>query len=306
MNGMVIKSTGKLYLVRDGKGEKFSCTIKGVYKLKGFDSTNPIAVGDLVDFDAFEDHSGVITFIHDRKNYMIRKSTNLSRQVHIIAANLDLAILVASLHSPKTSTGFMDRFLVTAEAYGIPAMIVFNKTDQLNDEMRLFLNELKGIYEPLGYPCMEISAINGENVDLLADKMKNKVCLLSGHSGVGKSTLINALLPLVNRKTAAVSDYHLKGVHTTTFAEMFEMNNGGFIIDTPGIKEFGIVGIEKPEISGFFPEMKDLRLQCQFHNCLHTNEPICAVKKAAEAGDIHASRYTNYLSILFADDYNKK
>jgi ribosome biogenesis GTPase len=306
MNGMVIKSTGKLYLVRDVEGEKHSCTVKGVYKLKGFDSTNPIAVGDIVDFDVMDGSTGVITFIHDRKNYMIRKSTNLSRQVHIIAANLDLAILIASLHSPRTSPGFIDRFLVTAEAYGIPAMIVFNKTDQLNEELRVSLNEMKRMYESLGYPCLEISALEGENISALFDIIKGKVCLLSGHSGVGKSTIINCLQPSVKRKTAAVSEYHSKGVHTTTFAEMFEMSNGGFIIDTPGIKEFGIVGIEKAEISGFFPEMRELRLQCQFHNCQHASEPGCAIKLAVEEGRIYVSRYNSYLSILFGDDFNKK
>jgi len=249
-----------------------------------------------------EQGTGVITKLHPRKNYIIRKSINLSKQAQILAANLDQALLVVTLASPRTSLGFIDRFLVTAEAYDIPAVLVFNKLDLFSDEGLEILADYKSIYENIGYLCYEVSALNGTNVDQVSAIIKDKMTLFSGHSGVGKSSLINALVPELQLRTTQISEWHDKGVHTTTFAEMFELPQGGYIIDTPGIRELGVIDIEKNELSHFFPEMRALLNQCRFNSCRHINEPGCAVIKAVEEGEIELSRYESYLSIYNGND----
>ncbi|MEO6849959.1 MAG: ribosome small subunit-dependent GTPase A [Mucilaginibacter sp.] len=303
MEGLITKSTGSWYQVQTGDGQRFDCRIKGIFRTKGITTTNPIAVGDIVDFDLEpEQATGVITKLHPRKNYIIRKSINLSKQAQIIAANLDQAFLMVTLASPRTSLGFIDRFLVTAEAYGIPACLVFNKLDLFSDEGLEILADYKAMYDNIGYPCYEVSALKGTNVEQIAGLIENKVTLFSGHSGVGKSSLINALLPELNLRTTEISEWHDKGMHTTTFAEMFELPNGGFIVDTPGIRELGVIDIEKQELSHFFPEMRALMNQCRFNSCRHINEPGCAVIKAVEEGSIELSRYESYLSIYHGND----
>jgi ribosome biogenesis GTPase len=249
-----------------------------------------------------EQETGVITILHPRKNYIIRKSINLSKQGQIIAANLDQALLVVTLASPRTSLGFIDRFLVTAEAYSIPAKLIFNKLDLFSDEGLEILADYKAVYENIGYPCYGVSAKEGTNMEKVKELLKDKVTLFSGHSGVGKSSLINALLPDLYLRTHQVSDWSDKGMHTTTFAEMFELPQGGSIIDTPGIRELGVIDIEKQELSHFFPEMRGRMHDCRFHNCRHINEPGCAVLKALENGEIEPSRYESYLSIYNGND----
>lgn len=303
MQGLITKSTGSWYQVQTPDGQKIDCRIKGKFRIKGITTTNPIAVGDVVDFEMEPDREdGVITNLHQRKNYIIRKAINLSKQAQIIAANLDQAILVVTLASPRTSLGFIDRFLVTAEAYDIPARLVFNKLDLFSDEGLEVLADYKAIYEDIGYPCFEVSAIEGTNIRQVQDLLKDKVTLFSGHSGVGKSSLINALLPELDLRTHMVSDWSDKGMHTTTFAEMFELPQGGFIIDTPGIRELGVIDIEKQELGHFFPEMRERMNQCRFNNCRHINEPGCAVLEALEEGEITLSRYESYLSIYHGND----
>ncbi|WP_295674054.1 ribosome small subunit-dependent GTPase A [uncultured Mucilaginibacter sp.] len=303
MQGLIIKSTGSWYSVLSNDGHRTDCRIKGIFRTKGITTTNPLAVGDVVDFEMEPDQeTGVIVTLHPRKNYIIRKSINLSKQGQIIAANLDQALLVVTLASPRTSLGFIDRFLVTAEAYSIPAKLVFNKVDLFSDEGLEVLADYKSIYENIGYPCYEVSALEGTNISQVKALLKDKVTLFSGHSGVGKSSLINALLPDLDLRTNQVSDWSDKGMHTTTFAEMFELPEGGFIIDTPGIRELGVIDIEKQELSHFFPEMRDRMHQCRFHNCRHINEPGCAVLKALENGEIELSRYESYLSIYNGND----
>ncbi|HEX8021342.1 ribosome small subunit-dependent GTPase A [Mucilaginibacter sp.] len=303
MHGLITKSTGSWYQVQTPDGQKIDCRIKGKFRIKGITTTNPIAVGDIVDFEMEPDREdGVITNLRQRKNYIIRKAINLSKQAQIIAANLDQAILVVTLASPRTSLGFIDRFLVTAEAYDIPARLVFNKLDLFSDEGLEVLADYKAIYEDIGYPCFEVSAIEGTNISQVQDLLKDKVTLFSGHSGVGKSSLINALLPELELRTNMVSDWSDKGMHTTTFAEMFELPQGGFIIDTPGIRELGVIDIEKQELSHFFPEMRERMNQCRFNNCRHINEPGCAVLEALEEGEITLSRYESYLSIYHGND----
>jgi ribosome biogenesis GTPase len=283
--------------------QKYDCRIKGIFRTKGITTTNPIAVGDSVDFELEpEQGTGVITKLHPRKNYIIRKSVNLSKQAQIIAANLDQALLIVTLASPRTSLGFIDRFLVTAEAYDVPAALVFNKLDLFSNEGLEILADYKSIYENIGYPCYEVSALNGINVDQVSAIIKDKMTLFSGHSGVGKSSLINALVPDLKLRTTQISEWHDKGVHTTTFAEMFELPQGGYIIDTPGIRELGVIDIEKNELSHFFPEMRALLNQCRFNSCRHINEPGCAVIKAVEEGEIELSRYESYLSIYNGND----
>lgn len=273
--------------------------IRGQFRLQGIKSTNPVAVGDYVELSENPDNKDyVITEIHDRKNYVIRKATNLSKQSHVIAANLDQAIVIATLAQPRTSLGFIDRFLCTCEAYDVPAAIIFNKIDLYNDEQLAQLKEYEELYTTIGYTCFSVSAINRTSLERLKEFMKDKVNLLSGHSGVGKSTLVNAIDSKLDLRIGSISDYHEKGKHTTTFAEMFELEFGGFIIDTPGIKEFGMVNMEPEEISHYFPEMMQRLQDCKFYNCTHVNEPGCAVIKALEAGEIALSRYQNYLSIL--------
>lgn len=302
MQGLVTKSTGSWYQVRSGN-QTIDCRIKGKFRTKGITTTNPLAVGDVVDFEMEpEQGTGVVTNLIQRKNYIIRKSINLSKQAQIIAANLDLALLVVTLASPRTSLGFIDRFLVTAEAYGISACLIFNKLDLFSDEGLVILAEYQSIYENIGYPCYSVSAIEGTNIHEVQDLLKDKVTLFSGHSGVGKSSLINRLLPDLDLRTHMVSDWSDKGMHTTTFAEMFELPQGGYIIDTPGIRELGVIDIEKQELSHFFPEMRARLNQCRFNNCRHINEPGCAVLDAIEEGEIAPSRYDSYLSIYNGND----
>ncbi|WP_442794293.1 ribosome small subunit-dependent GTPase A [Pelobium manganitolerans] len=303
MQGLVTKSTGSWYSVETEDGKKYDCRIKGKLRMKGLVSTNPVAVGDFVDFDLEADlQTGVISRVHDRKNYIIRKSINLSKQVQIIAANLDLACLVVTLASPRTSLGFIDRFLVTAEAYDVPALLIFNKLDLFSEEGLGVLQIYTDLYESLGYPCYSVSATEGTNVDALKAVLKDKTSLFSGHSGVGKSSLINQLIPGVELRTGEISDWSNTGKHTTTFAELFDLPFGGKLIDTPGIRELGITDIEKQELGHFFPEMRALMHNCKFNNCVHINEPGCAVLKALEAGEIEPSRYDSYQSIYFGNE----
>lgn len=303
MQGLVTKSTGSWYQVQTPEGDVVDCRIKGKFRIKGITTTNPIAVGDRVEFEAEPDQAtGVITKLYDRKNYIIRKSINLSKQAQIIAANLDQAILVVTLASPRTSLGFIDRFLVTAEAYDIPARLVFNKLDLFSDEGLEILEEYKQVYESIGYPCFRVSAIEGTNIPELKAELKDRITLFTGHSGVGKSSLMNAILPELSLRTSQVSDWSDKGTHTTTFAEMFELPEGGFIIDTPGIRELGVIDIEQQELGHFFPEMRERMHDCRFNNCRHINEPGCAVLAALENGEIEPSRYESYLSIYHGND----
>ncbi|WP_313189838.1 ribosome small subunit-dependent GTPase A [Sphingobacterium sp.] len=298
MRGLVTKSTGSWYQVLDDEGKRYECRIKGIFRTQGIKTTNPIAVGDRVEFEIEHgQQSAVITKLEPRKNYIIRRSVNLSKQTQIIGANLDLALLVVTLASPPTSTGFIDRFLVTAEAYGIPAALVFNKLDLFSEEGLEILAEYMAIYENLGYPCYTVSALEKENIEEMNEVLKDKITLISGHSGVGKSTLINAIIPGADLKTGNISDWSDKGKHTTTFAEMIDLPFGGKLIDTPGIRELGIVDIEPQELSHYFPEMRNFLNQCKFHNCRHINEPGCAVLDALENGEIEPSRYDSYLSI---------
>jgi ribosome biogenesis GTPase len=298
MKGLVIKSTGSWYGVLTEGDKTINCRIKGKFRTLDIKTTNPIAVGDHVDIELEpEQETGLITVLHPRKNYIIRKSINLSKQAQIIAANLDQAFLIVTLASPRTSLGFIDRFLVTAEAYDIPAKLIFNKLDLFSEEGLEILEEYQSIYEKAGYPCYSVSAIKETNLDQIKDLLKDKVTLVSGHSGVGKSTLINALLPGKELKTGEISDWSDKGKHTTTFAEMFQLPFGGYLIDTPGIRELGVFDIEKQELGRLFPEIRKLMTNCRFHNCRHINEPGCAVLQSLENGEFESSRYDSYLSI---------
>ncbi|WP_285009518.1 ribosome small subunit-dependent GTPase A [Pedobacter faecalis] len=303
MQGLVIKSTGSWYQVRTESGQDYDCRMKGKFRIKGIQTTNPIAVGDIVDFE-LEPNSdrGVIDRLHERKNYIIRKSINLSRQAQIIAANMDQAFLVVTLASPRTSLGFIDRFLATAEAYDIPAVLIFNKLDLFHEEGLKVLAAYASIYENIGYPCYSVSALEGTNIPLIQSLLKDKTTLFSGHSGVGKSSLINALMPGMEIKTGDVSEATDKGQHTTTFAEMHELPFGGFLIDTPGIRELGIFDIGKEELGHYFREIRELMHDCRFNNCRHVNEPGCAVIKAVEQGEMELSRYESYLSIYHGHD----
>lgn len=303
MKGIVIKSTGSWYTVKSSDGEYFDCKIKGRFRIQGIRTTNPIAIGDHVKFKSLDEaNKGLITHIEDRKNYIIRKATNLSKQSHIIAANIDQAFIVATLAEPRTSTGFIDRFLVTAEAYHIPAAIIFNKIDLYDQKLKNVLEETIAVYENAGYPCYEISVLKELNLDIIFDLIKDKVSLIAGHSGVGKSALINKVEPNLNLKVGAISSVHKKGKHTTTFAEMIELTGGGYIIDTPGIKEFGLIHFDKLEVAERFPEMRRYMHECKFNNCTHVHEPGCAVIDALSNGDISEFRYKNYLNII-NDDY---
>ncbi|WP_437920131.1 ribosome small subunit-dependent GTPase A [Sphingobacterium sp. LRF_L2] len=303
MRGLVTKSTGSWYTVLGEDGQKIECRIKGKFRTKGIKTTNPVAVGDWVHYDLEPDQeSAVITELEPRRNYIIRRSVNLSKQTQIIGANLDQAFLVVTLASPPTSLGFIDRFLVTAEAYGIPAILIFNKLDLFSEEGLAILEDYTAIYESIGYPCYKVSAQEGTHVDEIRRLLTNKTTLVSGHSGVGKSTLINAIEPSVRLRTGEISDWSDKGKHTTTFAEMIELSFGGKLIDTPGIRELGIVDIEKGELSHFFPEMRSRLNQCRFHNCRHINEPGCVVLEAVDLGEIESSRYESYLSIYNNQD----
>ncbi|TDO19502.1 ribosome small subunit-dependent GTPase A [Pedobacter duraquae] len=303
MQGLVIKSTGSWYQVHASDGQDYDCRIKGKFRITGIQTTNPIAVGDQVEFELEPNsNNGVIFKLHDRKNYIIRKSINLSKQAQIIAANMDQAFLVVTLASPRTSLGFIDRFLATAEAYSIPATLIFNKLDLFHEEGLEILAEYKAIYENIGYPCYEVSAIEGTNLEQVQDLLKDKTTLFSGHSGVGKSSLINALLPGRTIKTGIVSEWSDKGQHTTTFAEMHTLPFGGYLIDTPGIRELGIYDIRPEELGHYFREIRDLMHACKFHNCRHINEPGCAVLVAVNDGEIELSRYESYLSIYHGNE----
>ncbi len=303
MQGLIIKSTGSWYRVLSQEGKEIDCRIKGKFRIRGITTTNPLAVGDHVEFEMEPDQeTGIITRLGERRNYIIRKSINLSRQAQIIAANLDQAYLIVTLASPRTSLGFIDRFLVTAEAYDIPAGIIFNKLDLFSDEGLEILAGYQSIYTSIGYPCYQVSAMNHTNIGQVKELLTDKVTLFTGHSGVGKSTLINAILPDLELKTGEISDWSDKGQHTTTFAEMFPLPFGGFLIDTPGIRELGIIDIEKQELGHFFPEMRSRMKDCRFHNCRHINEPGCAVLEALEEGEIEPSRYESYLSIYHGHD----
>ncbi|WP_109851602.1 ribosome small subunit-dependent GTPase A [Aquimarina sp. AU58] len=305
MTGTVYKSTGSWYTVKTNNGKVYECRIKGKFRIKGIKSTNPVAVGDLVDFKLEtnnDQETGVIEYIHDRHNYIIRKSVNLSKQTHIIASNVDVVFLLITLNNPTTFTTFIDRFLVTAEAYGIKAVLLFNKIDTYDEEELLEIKYLAAIYRKIGYECIGISAKNGKNVDKVKAIMKNKVSMFSGHSGVGKSTLVNTIAPGLSLKTAEISDQHQQGLHTTTFAEMFDLNFDAKIIDTPGIKGFGVVDMDKEELGDYFPEFFELKSDCKFNNCLHINEPKCAVKEALDNEEIAWSRYKSYLQILEGEE----
>lgn len=305
MTGIVYKSTGSWYVVKSSDGRFYSCRIKGKFRIKGIKTTNPVAVGDIVTFELDDDaKNGVIKEIHERKNYIIRKSVNLSKQTHIIASNIDIAFLVITLNNPPTFTTFIDRFLVTAEAYRIPIVLLFNKIDAYTEDELLEIKYLAATYRKIGYQCVGISATNGKNTDQVKAFMQGKTCVISGHSGVGKTTLINAIAPNLQLKTAEISQQHQQGQHTTTFAEMFDLDFGARIIDTPGIKGFGVVEIEKEELGDYFPELFALKSACKFNNCLHVDEPKCAVKEALENDEIAWSRYKSYLQILRGEEEN--
>jgi ribosome biogenesis GTPase len=305
MTGLVYKSTGSWYTVKTVNGKTYECRIKGKFRLKGIKSTNPIAVGDIVDFELEANNdqvSGIIHRIHERKNYVIRKSVNLSKQTHIIASNVDLVFLLITINNPPTFPSFIDRFLVSAEAYSIKAILLFNKIDTYDEDTLLEVKFLAALYRKIGYECIGISAKTGKNIDKVKELMKDKVSIFSGHSGVGKSTLVNAIEPGLDIKTKEISEQHQQGKHTTTFAEMYDLSFGAKIIDTPGIKGFGVVDMEKEEVSGFFPEFFKLQQDCKFNNCLHVHEPQCAVKAALENDEIAFSRYKSYLQILEGED----
>ena len=305
MTGIVYKSTGSWYTVKTELGETYECRIKGKFRIKGIKSTNPIAVGDYVNFELETDNnqvSGIIDNIYDRKNYIVRKSVNLSKQTHIIAANIDQVFLLVTIDNPPTFTSFIDRFLITAEAYSIKAVLLFNKIDTYDEDTLLEVKYLAALYRKIGYECIGISAKSGKNIDKVKQLMKDKVSMFTGHSGVGKSTLVNKIEPTLNLKIKEISTQHMQGQHTTTFAEMFDLSFGAKIIDTPGIKGFGVVDMDKEEIGDYFPELFALKQDCKFNNCLHIKEPKCAVKDALENGEISFSRYKSYLQILEGED----
>lgn len=301
MKALVLKSTGNLYRLCADDGQLLQGRLAGKVRLDMRKSTNPVVVGDNVEIE-MENGDAVITKIFPRKNYIIRRSLNLSKQTHILAANIDQAVLVATLVLPRTSTGFIDRFLVTAEAYRIPASMIFNKTDLLDEELHSMQKELIDMYSSLGYACLEIAAGRDKDISRVKELLKGKISLISGHSGVGKSTLINRVQPGLNLKTGHLSEAHLKGKHTTTFSELHKLDIGGYVIDTPGIKELGLVEMKKEEVGHYFPEFRALMHQCRFNNCTHTNEPGCAVLKALDEGKIYPGRYHNYLGILAGDE----
>ena len=298
MEGLVVRNTGSWYTVKTAGGEMIDCKIKGNFRLKGIRSTNPVAVGDYVTIVPNKEGTAMISAINDRKNYIIRKSPNLSKQSHIIAANVDQAVLVVTVKKPETNTVFIDRFLASAEAYRVPVVLTFNKTDLLGEEERHYQQMMVELYENIGYECVQISALRGDGLDKLKQCLSNKVTVLSGNSGVGKSTLINGILPGANLKTAEVSDAHNTGMHTTTFSEMLALPEGGYLIDTPGIKGFGTFDMEPEELTGYFKEIFRFSKDCRFSNCTHTHEPGCAVRQAVEEHYISESRYRSYLSML--------
>lgn len=296
--GLVIKNTGSWYLVKTDEGSTVECKIKGNFRLKGIRSTNPIAVGDRVKIIRNQEGTAFITEIEDRKNYIIRRSSNLSKQSHIIASNLDQCMLIVTVNYPETSTTFIDRFLASAEAYRVPVCLVFNKTDRYSEDENRYLDGLINLYTTIGYQCYKVSALNNIGIEEIKKALEGKITLFSGNSGVGKSTLINAILPEQNLKTGDISNVHNKGMHTTTFSEMFPVNGGGYIIDTPGIKGFGTFDMEDEEVGHYFKEIFKFSADCKYGNCTHRHEPGCAVREAVEKHYISESRYTSYLSIL--------
>lgn len=298
MKGLVVKNTGSWYVVKTDEDTLVDCKIKGNFRLKGIRSTNPVAVGDWVTIAPNKEGTAFITEIEDRKNYIIRKSTNLSKQSHIIAANVDVTLLVVTVSRPVTSTVFIDRFLASAEAYRVPVILVFNKTDLLTPEERHYQEMMMTLYETVGYHCVELSAETGEGVEQLLPLLQGKVSVLSGNSGVGKSTLINRIIPGLQLRTAEISDAHQMGMHTTTFSEMLSLPEGGWLIDTPGIKGFGTFDMEPEELTGYFKEIFEFSHQCRFNNCTHTHEPGCAVIEAVKNHYMAESRYQSYLSML--------
>lgn len=305
MRGIVYKSTGSWYAVLGQDGQMHECRIKGKFRVQGIKSTNPVAVGDVVQFELEQSGDtphGVIFDIVERRNYMIRKSVNLSKQTQIIAANIDQALLLITLNNPPTLTPFIDRFLVTAEAYDIPVVLVFNKMDSYSVEERFEVDYLLSLYRSVGYTCLMVSALTGDGVDALKRIMEGKTSLVSGHSGVGKSTLINTISPGLDLRTGAISLQHAQGTHTTTFAEMFDLSFGGRIIDTPGIKGFGVVDMEQDQIGDYFPEFFALKSQCKYHNCTHMEEPFCAVKTALDQDKLAWSRYKSYVQLMQRED----
>lgn len=308
LSGIIEKSTGSWYKIRDSEtGRTVMSKITGKIRLQGSRATNPVVVGDIVDYQTDDTGTGVITAIHPRRNYIIRRSSNLSKESHIIAANIDQAFLVATLDFPVTSYEFIDRFLVTAEAYKIPAVIILNKTDLYNTpELAALKEEFLRVYSLAGYEVIEASATGGEGIEELRSRLKNKVSLFSGNSGVGKSTIIKAIDPTLDIRIGEISDYHKKGRHTTTFSEMFPLAEGGYIIDTPGIKGFGLIDIAEGELGHYFPDLFRISKNCSYYNCTHTHEPSCAVKDAVEEGRISMSRYISYLKLLENDDKHRK
>lgn len=299
--GTIIQSTGASQIV-DSDGKIYACTIRGKLRLEGFKSTSPVAVGDIVDFELINESKGIITKIHERKNCIIRKSTNLSKASHVIAANIDQAIFIFTLRNPVTTTVFLDRFLVAAESYSIPTIIIFNKIDIYREEEFNEIAAIMATYDEIGYKIIETSLTKKHNIDAVKEILKDKVSLISGHSGVGKTSLINTIVPDYKLKIADISDSHHSGRHTTTFAQMLPLPFGGFIIDTPGIRGFGIIDIKKEEIYHFFPEFFKISKDCKYYNCTHINEPGCAVKYAVEEGEIAWSRYRSYLNIISDED----
>jgi len=303
MTGRVIKSTGSWYIVEGDNTERFECRIKGKIRMKGLRTTNPVAVGDLVEFEKEPDQpTAVISKVNPRFNYILRKSINQSHEVQILAANMDQAVLLVTLAQPRTSLGFIDRYLVSAEAFHVPVTLLFNKFDIYGEDNLESVREIEAIYTKLGYPIQEVSVLENTGIEELNDLLRGKISLISGHSGVGKSTLINSLIPGLDLRTSEISDSSEKGIHTTTFAEMFDFPGGGYIIDTPGIRELGIIGIEKEELGHYFREMKALMPNCKYHNCHHIHEPGCAVIEGVETGDVEASRYDSYCSIYLNRD----
>jgi ribosome biogenesis GTPase len=307
IKGVVIRSTGSWVAVLSDDGVIADCRIKGNFRMKGFRSTNPVAVGDVVEYQRQpNEDTGVIHTIHERHNFIVRKATRLSKQSHIIASNIDQAVVMATISSPRTSTGFIDRFLVTAEAYHIPVSIFINKCDLYKDDDLVKLNDMMSLYTSIGYTCFTTSVVSGLGLQEVRSFLSNKVTLMSGHSGVGKSALINAIEPGLKQKVGEISEYHHKGKHTTTYAEMLPLDGGGFVIDTPGIKEFGLIHFDKQEVAERFPEMRILMHGCQFNNCTHVHEPGCAVKSALNDGRISKSRYNNYISIINDEYFEEK
>ncbi len=305
MTGTVYKSTGSWYTVKTPNGKFYECRIKGKFRLKGIKSTNPIAVGDVVVFELETKNdieTGVIKRIEERTNYIIRKSVNLSKQTHIIASNIDQVFLLITINNPPTFTTFIDRFLVTAEAYNIKTILLFNKIDTYDEDTLLEVKYLAHVYRKIGYECIGISAETGKNVDKVKQLMIDRTSMFAGHSGVGKSTLVNAIEPTLDIKTKEISEQHMQGQHTTTFAQMYDLSFGGSIIDTPGIKGFGVVDMEEDELGDYFPEFFALKSDCKFNNCLHLKEPKCAVKEALENDEVEYSRYKSYLQMLQGED----